>query len=59
MVQWLRLCALTLEGLGSIPGWGTKIPQAMWHGRKKKKKKDINLIQSQHTQWEKILANHR
>ena len=27
-VQWLRLHALTLEGLGSIPGLGTKIPQA-------------------------------
>ena len=28
-VQWLRLCALTVEGLGSIPSQGTKIPQAM------------------------------
>ena len=24
-------------GLGSIPGWGTKIPQAMQCGQKKKK----------------------
>ena len=23
-------------GPGSIPGWGTKIPQAVWHGQKKK-----------------------
>ena len=23
---------------GSIPGWGIKIPQATWRGRKKKKK---------------------
>ena len=38
-VQWLGLCALTAEGLGSIPGWGTKIPQAMWCGQKKAKKK--------------------
>ena len=25
-------------GLGSIPGWGTEIPQAVRHGQKKKKK---------------------
>ena len=25
-------------GLGSIPGWGTKITQASWCGKKKKKK---------------------
>ena len=23
------------EGLGSIPGWGTNIPQAEWCGKKK------------------------
>ena len=38
VVQWLELQALTAEGLGSIPGRGTKIPQAVWHGQKKKKK---------------------
>ena len=38
MVQWLGLCALTAEVLGSIPGQGTKIPQAMQHDQKKKKK---------------------
>ena len=30
VVQWLGLCTLTAEGLGSIPGWGTKIPPALW-----------------------------
>ena len=30
MVQWLGLCFLTVEGLGSTPGWGTKISQAIW-----------------------------
>ena len=29
MVWWLGLCAFTAEGLGSVPGQGTKIPQAM------------------------------
>ena len=32
-VQWLELCALTIEGLGLIPDWGTKIPQALWYGQ--------------------------
>ena len=38
-VQWLRLHVSTEGGMGSIPGWGTKIPYAVWHGQKKKKKK--------------------
>ena len=36
MVQWLGLCSFTAKGLGSIPGWETKIPQAMWYRKKKK-----------------------
>ena len=32
-VQWLELYALTIEGLGLIPDWGTKIPQALWYGQ--------------------------
>ena len=27
-VQWLRFGASTAGGMGSIPGWGTKIPHA-------------------------------
>ena len=38
-VQWLGLGALTAEGAGSIPGQGTKIPQAV---RPKKKKKSLH-----------------
>ena len=37
-VQWLRLQASTAGGVGSIPDWGTKIPHAPQHGKKKKKK---------------------
>ena len=37
MVQWLGLSAFTSVGLGSIPGRGTKISQAEWHGQEKKK----------------------
>ena len=29
VVQWLRLHASNAEGMGSIPGWGTKIPHAI------------------------------
>ena len=41
-VQWLGLHAFTAEGPGSIQGWGTKIPQAMQCGQKKKKRENIN-----------------
>ena len=39
--QWLGLCAFTAKGLGSVPGQGTKIPQA---AQPKKKRKKILLI---------------
>ena len=31
VVQWLRLGPSTVEGMGLIPGWGTKILHAMRH----------------------------
>ena len=34
MVQWLGLYTSTAGGTGLIPGWGTKIPPAMWHNQK-------------------------
>ena len=36
VAQWLGLQASTAGGMGSIPGWGTKIPQAPQHRQKKK-----------------------
>ena len=36
LVQWLGLLASTTQGVGLIPGMGTKIPHAMWCGQKKK-----------------------
>ena len=47
--QWLKLCASTGRGTGSIPGWGTKIPQTMWHGQKKNKKKAFYEINPEET----------
>ena len=40
-VQWLRLGAFTAVGLGSIPGQGTKILQALWHEKEKKKRRQF------------------
>ena len=31
-IQWLRFHASNAEGLGLIPGQGTKIPHVEWHG---------------------------
>ena len=36
-VQWLRLCAPSAGGTGSIPGQGTKIPHATQCAQRKKK----------------------
>ena len=44
--QRLGLCAFTAEGPRSIPGWGTKIPQAPWPKKKKKRKKKNLYLRS-------------
>ena len=33
---------------GSVPGWGSEIPQAAWHGQKERKKKRIGPRQALH-----------
>ena len=45
-VQWLRLCASSAGGAGSIPGRGTKIPHAVQHGQilKSNKNKNKNIF---------------
>ena len=40
-VQWVGLCSLSAEDLGSIPGQGTKIPQTTSGGQKRKTKNFI------------------
>ena len=40
VVQWLELCIFTAKGPGSIPGWGTKIPQVTQCGGKKLQKNE-------------------
>ena len=44
VVQWLELCASSAGGLSSILGWGTKIPQAVRCGQKKKKRFKEKLV---------------
>ena len=55
MVQWLGLGAFTAEGRSSIPGWGTKILQAVQHGQKEKKKK-VKLAVEQPGDLEALLC---
>lgn len=43
-VQGLGLSDFTAGGLGSTPGWGTKIPQASWCVQKRKVKKKISQL---------------
>ena len=38
VVRWLRLCAPTAGGTGSISGGGTKIPHAAYRGQRNKTK---------------------
>ena len=38
MVQWVCLRALTAEGPGLIPSWGTKIPQTSRCSQKQRNK---------------------
>ena len=51
MIQWLRLSASTVGGMGSIPGQGTKIPHAARCGQKKKKMEGeiLNILQTEKT----------
>ena len=35
-VQWFRLCTSTAGGTGSIPGWGSRILNAVWCDQKRK-----------------------
>ncbi|KAB0338912.1 hypothetical protein FD755_025110, partial [Muntiacus reevesi] len=49
---WLGLSTFTTLGLGSIPGWVTKIPQAVWCGQKKKNKKTQENEKVAQCKWE-------
>ena len=44
MVECLGLHASNAGSVGSIPGWGTKIPHAAWCGQKNKQLTKMCLI---------------
>lgn len=43
-VQWWGLHASTAGNTGSVSGWGIKVLQAVWHGKKKKKKTPLHIV---------------
>ena len=43
-IQWLGVFPFTAEGVGSIPGQGTKIPQVAHAAKKKKNVNGILLL---------------
>lgn len=43
----VRLYALTAERPGSVPGWGTDVPSAAWHGQKAQKNPKTKTKQQQ------------
>ena len=47
VVQWLRLPTPNAAGMSLILGQGTKIPHAVWHGQKKKKKFKVDWQEKQ------------
>ena len=46
-LQWLGLRAFTAEGMGSIPGRGTKVPHTSWRDQKKKKENKFTVTKGE------------
>lgn len=40
----VRLLGFQCCGQGLVPGWGAEIPQAAWHGQKKKKNINMDAV---------------
>ena len=53
VVQWLRLRAPNLGGLGSIPGQGSRIPHASRHGKTNKQKTPVVFLYTNNDLFEK------
>ena len=58
-VQWLRLCTSIAGGLGSIPGWGTKIPHATRCSQKEKKRTEVSGRRIGMWQWGQAVSFHQ
>ena len=65
VVQWSGLLAFTAEGLGSIPGWGTKMLQGgkkkRWQKRKEYNNRNVVVFSSVHINYctQKINFRHK
>ena len=57
MVPCSRLCAPNAGGIGSIPGWGTKIPQAAQHSQKEENRYLYGSVFLHHLAAKKFRAN--
>ena len=55
MGQWLRLCASTAGGLGSIPSWEAKSPHTMQVEQPKKKNSGKNV--TTHTPLKQVYSS--
>lgn len=56
VVQWLEL-APHCQGLGSIPGLGTKVLQAVWCSQKGREKNTVKIEEITHRMGEKIFVS--
>ena len=62
MVQLLRLCASTTEGMSSIPGQGTEILHAALWGKKTRKslkRTQVRFTIEEHGVIKRLSSNHR
>ena len=57
VVWWLGLDAFIAHGPGSVPDWGTEIPQALVQPKNKNKNNSINKLATW-THFEYIYLNH-
>ena len=59
MVQWLRLRSSNAEGVGSIPGQGTKTPHTVQHSQKLNLWKNNITLEDFHTDQREASTNIR
>ena len=57
VVQWLGLHASTAGATGSLPGQGTGVSCATWHGQKEKKARSIPARFQQSGKLPKLCEN--
>ena len=56
LAQWLRPHAPNAVGMGSVPGWGTKIPHSLHSMAKKTNKKNVYFFL---TKWDGYICVYK